>query len=274
MREETSMNFAIYRTHETAYVDNIVSKLPKDAKIWILSGSQMDIMDDQRVQNVVCPSDIQFKSTEGRNWIVKWAKETIKTGILHIIDDRVKIKNDPVEFLKSTERLMDVFGLDSWFSTVMDKANYVFDKYNPLFRLRMDEPEYAKIIPGFLIFCSNANTMWYSFNLDAEIDKLLFDESYEVPMHYIIEFLSRRRNTKRTGSINFMNAYPTTEKEEGLFEEVKVDEPKITKETFMKEHKLFLEKVTDKNPDLDPELILSTIASVLGSKLPETPQNN
>lgn len=274
MREDMSMNFAIYRTHATAYVDNIVSKLPKDSKIWVLSGLPMDIMDDPRVQNVVCPPEIQFKSIEGRNWIAKWAKETIKTGILHIIDDRVRIKNDPGEFLTSLERLMDVFGLDSWFNTVMDRANYVFDKYNPLFRLRIDDPEYAKILPGFLVFCSNANTMWYSFNLDADIDKILFDESYEVPMHYIIEFLSRRRNTKRTGSIDFMNAYPTTEKEEGLFEEVKVDEPKIKKEVFMKEHKMFLEKVTEKKPDFDPELVLSSIVANLKAKLPDPQQNN
>ena len=139
---------------------------------------------------------------------------------LHVISDSVEILKDPSEFISDVENMMEKLDYHVWFSTVTDSCNYVYSKYNPRIRIRLDRPETEKLgMKGELYFTSHSNTQWIIYDNRAlsGSDLYRFDERFSVPMFFIIEFLARRRNTKKTGSLFYMNQYMTVESELGVF---------------------------------------------------------
>ena len=52
------------------------------------------------------------------------------------------------------------------------------------------------------------------FDLDADIEKLKFNEELSTSMYYTIEFLARR---KKNDAFAFMNMYPTVMNEQNIF---------------------------------------------------------
>lgn len=149
-------------------------------------------------KNVVWPSECD-NVPKIRNWINTYFKANNFTGILHILEDNTTVLKDPTEFMLDLENIMDTFDYDVWFSTVCDKCNYLYAKYNPRLAIELDKPEYSKFnFSKKLLFTSHSNTQWIAYNFAKVPDDLLkFNEKFSIPMYYIIEFLARRRNTKK-----------------------------------------------------------------------------
>lgn len=141
-----------------------------------------------------------------RNWVN--AQYESFDGFLHVLSDSAEVTADPSAFVSDLERMMDMLDYPVWFSTCTDGCNYVYSKYNPRMRVRCDRAECAAMgLPQELCFTSHANTQWIVYDVPAlaGTSLLRFDESFTVPMFFIIEFLARRRNTKPAGSLFYMN---------------------------------------------------------------------
>jgi hypothetical protein len=60
---------------------------------------------------------------------------------LHVVKSGVKILPGVAEFVPALERAMHELDYSVWLSTVTDGCNYVYSKYNPRVRIRLDRPE-------------------------------------------------------------------------------------------------------------------------------------
>ena len=157
-----------------------------------------------------------------RNWInSKYASDC---GFLHVIEDSVKLLKDPSSFISDLENMMTALDYTVWFSTVTDGCNYVYQKYNPRIRIVCDRPECEKLgIKGELNFTSHSNTQWIAYDMSKTVgtDLMRFDERFTSAVFFIIEFLARRRNTKRPDQLFYMNQYLTVGSEVGTFRNFK-----------------------------------------------------
>jgi hypothetical protein len=170
--------------------------------------------------------------------------------------------------LDEIERMMNVFKLTSWFNTSCDTCNYVYQKYNPRMYVLVDEPEAKKRYDKRIAWCSNANTCWICYNMDkATFEDVRFDERFEFPMYFIIEFLARRRNSKKPGQIDYMNYYPSVAEELGVFkyEDAKNPTFKFDDEIIQKEGKVFGEMKVDNHPDCSVDVIMEDMMSAIMS---------
>lgn len=136
---------------------------------------------------------------------------------------------DPSSFLDSIEKMMDILDYDVWLDTICDPCNYVYSKFNPRVSVDIDRDDVKKLdISKKIMFTSHSNTAWMCYNYKKIPDDLLrFNESFNIPMFMIIEFLARRRNTKRKDQVYFMNMYATVQEEIGVF---KIDDQAIKAE--------------------------------------------
>ena len=175
------------------------------------------------------------------NFISKQILDEKIGGFVHVIEDKIQIYGNPSKFLDEIEKMMIVFRLKSWFNTSCDPCNFIYSKYNPRMYVAIDEPEAEKKYKKTISWCSNANTLWVCYNMDAcSFDDIRFEENFQYPMYYIIEFLARRRNSKSPGELNYMNYYPSVEEELGVFKGIDVDDGRIfTNEEIENEGKLF-----------------------------------
>lgn len=154
---------------------------------------------------------------KAKNFVIKYFKNNNYDGILHVIEDIIEILHDPTKFINDIENMMDVYGLNNWFSTMTDGCNYVYSKYTPRLNIVIDKPEYQKLNINNAVFCSHSNTQWIVYNLGkADDNELYFIEDFKIDMFWIIEFLARRRNT-HPNSLYYMNQYYTCASENGLF---------------------------------------------------------
>ena len=60
-------------------------------------------------------------------------------GFVHILEDGVKIIGETRVFLDEIEKMMSLLNLKSWFNTSCDMVNYVLQKYNPRFYIKIDD---------------------------------------------------------------------------------------------------------------------------------------
>ena len=119
------------------------------------------------------------------------------------------------KFVSEIETMMAKLNVTSWFQTREDECNYVYSKYNPLFRVVVDEPECRKKYDKTICFTTHCNPLWaiYDFSKDETYEDFAYDSQFKVPMFYIIDYLARRRLAGK----GFMNAYPTIDDEEKVF---------------------------------------------------------
>ena len=178
--------------------------------------------------DVEVPPDAADTEPKLRNWINgKFGGPGV---FLHVVKSGVEILPGVAEFVPALERAMRSLDYPVWLSTVTDGCNYVYSKYNPRIRIKLDRPECAKIgLAGELCFTSHSNTQWVAYDMDGikDEDLLRFDERFTIAMYYIIEFLARRRKIGGEGSLFFMNQYMTVGGETGAFRNMDVDRPGV-----------------------------------------------
>ena len=197
-----------------------------------------------------------------RNWIN--SKYTKDCGFLHVINDSVELLKNPVFFISDLENMMTVLDYTVWFSTVTDGCNYIYQKYNPRIRISCDRPECAKFhLNGELNFTSHSNTQWITYDMANTFgtDLMRFDDRFTVAMFYIIEFLARRRNTKRPDQLFYMNQYLTVGSEFGVFRSVKSEkqDDQPDSETMKREDALFKSMNINFTPDNSVDQVLETL---------------
>lgn len=92
--------------------------------------------------------------------------------------------------------------------------------------------------------------------MDKVQDQLLkFDEDFTIPMFWIIEFLARRRNTKKQGQLFYMNQYLAIQEEYGTFEPINVDND-FSQKTMQEEDAKFKAKNINFAPDNNIDVVL------------------
>lgn len=231
--------------------------------------TSFNISDNGQVcSNVNWPSECK-SAPQRRNWVNKYFKTSNFTGKLHVLEDNTEILKAPNTFITELENMMDVFDYDVWFSTVCDTCNFVYSKYNPRLAVMLDKVEYFKFNLGEkLLLTSHSNTQWIAYNFaKATDDQLRFDEDFTVAMFFIIEFLARRRNTKKPNQAYFMNQYLTVPSELGVFKSIPAVQPPTDNETMAKEDQLFRDKKVNYAADNDIDIVLEAIYNTLNSKL-------
>lgn len=213
--------------------------------------------------------------SKARNFINAEYKLKQFDGFLHVVEDIVELQKDPTEFLAALEKMMDVLDYDVWFNTICDPCNYVYSKFNPRLSVEMDKEDVKSLgLSSKLLFTSHSNTAWICYNFaSVPSDLLAFNESFDIPMFMIIEFLARRRNTKRSGQQYLMNMYATIPEELGVF---KVSAPSAGEdpksEKMAEEDKAFRSLNVNFAPDNDIDKILESFWTKIKSKLEEEKQ--
>lgn len=269
--------FVVIDSNRNARIgENIIKKLPADAKKILFVSDEYQYkdennpgipMDPERLgvdgtSNLTVefyPDSFTTHDTKLRNFISKWLLENKIGGMVHIIEENVRIKKDINPFVPEIEKMMKMFKLKSWFNTSCDMCNFVYTKYNPRMFIAIDEPEAKAKYDKTIAWCSNANTVWICYDLDtATFDDIRFEERFRFPMYYIIEFLARRRNTKTPGSLDYMNYYPSIPEELGVFETVELESSvQFSNEEIQAEDKIFREELkVDNHPDVSIDSLM------------------
>lgn len=176
-----------------------------------------------------------------RNFINRRYKDAGFSGFLHVVEGSLKFTKNPHDYLTAVERMMSVLDYDVYFNTVCDGCNYVYSKYNPRVSIEVDGEQFKPLgLSAKLSYTSHSNTAYVVYNMAAVPDDLLrFDERFSIAMFYIIEFLARRRNTKKDGQLYFMNQYLTIPEEIGVFKYVENHQVKSDENTMKNENELF-----------------------------------
>lgn len=222
-----SRTYAIinYYSEERDIFKNILDKLQRNSDntyyVFFKKIPTIDISPYTDVKFVKIDSSIVESRSAVKNFVLKYFLENSIKGYVHVIEDSVEIIGDYFTqdtFNSEIEKFMETFNLDVWLNTTTDECNYVFEKFNPRFIIKMDDTEYAAKYSNDIIWTSHSNTSYMIYNFDKIIfDEIKFDERFNIPMFYILEFLSRRRSQNK----GFMNMYPTICFEKNVFKKQK-----------------------------------------------------
>jgi hypothetical protein len=259
--------------------ENIIKKLPNNSNILVYARESLKNTDfvntfnsftgNSNIRLRFYDDDIRFKQSNLRNFVSKQLLDEKITGFVHIIEDIVQIYNDSENFLDKIEQMMQVLNLKSWFNTSCDQCNFVYSKYNPRLYIAIDDERMKKVYDKTIAWCSNANTLWTIWNYDmCTFEDLRFEEKFQFSMYLIIEFLARRRNTKKNGELYYMNYYPSIPEELNVFKCMDVKNGKqFTNDEINNEGKIFKEMGIDNHADTDINVLMEDISNVLISKL-------
>ena len=236
-------------------------------KVWIFT-RDTDVQEDSCTKVIPDTCDTLSKA---RNFINAFFKEEEKFGgFLHVVEDLVEVKSDPSKFINQLEKMMDVLDYGVWFNTTCDPCNYVYSKFNPRVSIDLDREDVKVLgLSDKLLFTSHSNTAWICYNFSNISDDLLkFSECFDVPMFMIIEYLARRRNTKSTDQIYFMNMYATIPEEVGVFKySADFSKEEVNPKKMASEDKLFKEMNINFSPDNNVDLVLESVWDKLKSKI-------
>lgn len=204
-----------------------------------------------------------------KNEINKFFKELGFKGFLHVVESPVQLLKDPAAYLIEQERCMDVLDYDVYFSTTSDGCNYVYSKFNPRVTIQLDSPDFKTLnMPQSISFTSHSNTIWVTYNFAKITDELLkFDERFNIPMYFIIEFLARRRNTKPIGSLYLMNQYLSIPSEVGVFTQDQESHQRNQSDDMQKEDMIFKTLNLNFVPDNNIDQLLVDVINKLKSKV-------
>lgn len=259
--------------------ENIIKKLPNNSNILVYARESLKNTDfvntftsfngNSNISLRFYDDDIRFKQSNLRNFVSKQLIDEKITGFVHIIEDIVKIYNNSEIFLDKIEQMMQILNLKSWFNTSCDQCNFVYSKYNPRLYIAIDDERMKNVYDKTIAWCSNANTLWTIWNYDmCTFEDLRFEEKFQFSMYLIIEFLARRRNTKKSGELYYMNYYPSIPEELNVFKCMDVKNGKqFTNDEINNEGKIFKEMCIDNHADTDINVLMEDISNVLTSKL-------
>ena len=126
--------FAIICSNENNNVSQILANINSDkVVIFYTSEEYISTIDKEKYEVVQIPSE-KDNQAKIKNFAIKYMKENHSCW-LHLIEDTIEILKDPTQFISDIEKTLDVFGLNSFFSTITDICNYVFQKYNPRLKI-------------------------------------------------------------------------------------------------------------------------------------------
>ena len=222
------------------------------------------------------PPELVDSESKMRNFVTEtFYSAKIKT-FLHVVSDALPIKNEKLDlFVPAIEEMMRKFKQISWFSTRSDPCNYVFEKYNPKYKVEIDKPN-SENYNRMVYFTAFANTAWtiFDYSVVSDLDMVKLNDSFRIPMFYIVEYLSRRRKYQTA----FMNAYPTVDEERWVFDpssmfvqKLEPEKEKFGREDYEKENKLFMEMKVDFEPLTNVEKIFEMICEKLNINPFEVP---
>ena len=222
----------------------------------------------QICQNLHWPSECDT-IPKIRNWINNFFKTQNFKGMLHVLEDTTKLLKIPTGFIVDLEHMMKTLDYDVWFSTICDRCNYVYNKYNPRLSITLDKPEFDKLNLGKkILFTSHSNTQWITYNFETISDDLLkFNENFSIAMYYIIEFLARRRNTKNNKQLYYMNQYLTVESEYKVFESINKNEQVDDQNILREEDAKFKSMNIDIHPDNNIDMVLEAVYNKFKEKI-------
>jgi len=246
-------------------VASIFKTVPDSDVIVFTTGNPVD-----GVENVKLPADLNTEP-KIRNWINRRFETSGFSGFLHVVSDTVEVLKTPTDFVVDIERMMSVMDYSVWFNTACDPLNYAYAKYTPSLTVDIDEDNVSKAtgIRGKIHIASHSNTQWiiYDFSCLAGSDLLRFDEDFSIPMFYIVELLSRRRNTARKDQLYFMNQYLTVGSEPGTFRNLRnVVPPKDSESDMKRENEIWQSKKINFRPDYNVDTFLEKIWEKLTEK--------
>lgn len=211
------------------------------------------------------PTSVISHETASRNFVNAFFRGAGYGGFLYVSSGETAFNADPGAFMRSIESVMERLDYRVWFSTVTDRCNYVYNRYNPTMEIALDIPDLAMDgLPDRIAFTSHSNTGLIIYDFSAGAPKTMdFDERFEIPMYFIIEFLARRRNTKNPDQLYFMNQYLTVPEERGLFSVRQFEWKKFSHEDFKREDALFKSMNVNYKSDNDADLIVKNLHELL-----------
>lgn len=258
--------FAIINTHEDIDLcQNIISKIPCDDKIYIFQTKDNNFETKDNLEIVKIPTEMQVNCPKIKNFVSNYFFSQDFKGFLHVIEDTVQILKDPIEFLIEIEKMMSKLDQKSWFNTITDPCNYTFTIYNPRFSVELDEPSIKEVYDKTIYWTSHANTSWICYDYSkATFDDIKFDESFSIPMFYIIKFLAERRNNRNPGELYYMNFYPTVKEERGVFKNIQHrDDDKHTQKDFQIEQQIYESQKINNEADMIIEAVMDDIVNLM-----------
>jgi len=226
------INFIEGRDILSSLVNPLLTSKRSDDEVYVFVPHDKTVETVPGVKVVNCPESVDTKP-KAKNYVSRYFKDKQSTkGFLHIIeDDALVVSTDEVitlsdgtnaitkkskimDFIDKLQEMMIKLDINTWMNTSSDVCNYVFDKYTTRIEVVVDDEFLSSFYKDRICFTSHANPMWLTFNLDnIELDKMMFDEEFEIPMYYIIGYLACRRNDVSDRGCNFMNFYPTVPNE-------------------------------------------------------------
>lgn len=207
--------------------------------------------------------------SKARNFINMSFKASRFAGHLHVLEDIIELKSDPRAFLDALEKMMTALDYDVWLDASCDPCNYVYAKFNPRLSIDLDREEVKKLgLSSKILFTSHSNTAWMCYDFSKVGDDLLkFNESFDIPMFMIIEFLARRRNTRKPDQLYRMNMYMTVPEELGVFGATQPSAGEDFKpEQMAEEDKAFKALALNFAPDNNIDELLESLWTKLKSK--------
>lgn len=237
-------NFSIINLRKNIDIyNNIICHISKDDKLFIFTIFDDYILQDEHENIEIITIPIEYRDSESKikNYVTKYFFKNNFDGFLHVIEDSVEVFNDPSTFVNEIEIMMTKLNMKTWFNTITDKYNYVFNIYNPRFSITIDENEYKQKYDKTINWTSHANTSWICYNFkNSQYSEFEFDERFKIPMFFIIKFLAERRNNKKLNEMYYMNFYPSIDDEKNVFRLLNVNDYKTFKqEEHNEEHILF-----------------------------------
>ena len=221
------------------------------------------------VPTVEFPSEVGTLPKQ-KNFIINWCKSQDFKGFLHIMESSVIANGSTKSYMDKLEATMSAIDYDVHFSTTTDKCNYVFNKFCPRLSLDVDDIELQQKLnlPSKICFTSHSNVAYITMNFGALNEAVpLFDERFTIGMFFIIEFLARRRATKREGQLYYMNQYLSIGDEVGGYDILDDDSSQPDADKMQQENELFKSIGIDYSPDNNIDIVLDALYRKLKTKL-------
>lgn len=204
-----------------------------------------------------------------KNFIIKWLEERNFKGFLHMVESSVKFNIRSKDYIEKLESTMDVLDYDIHFSTATDRCNYVFNKFCPRLELVVDDEQYHQMhLPSKICFTSHSNVSYVTINFSKLEDGVpKFDERFSIGMFFIIEYLARRKATRRDDQLYYMNQYLSIGDEVGGYDIINESQYENDEQAMQTENALFKSLAIDYAPDNNIDVVLGTFYNKVKSKL-------
>lgn len=254
----------------TVKLINDINTYQIDCSLIVFKNRQSNLNIGENIEVVDFPDDVSTIS-KMKNFIIKYCTNKQSDGFLHMIEHNVLLLKNPIEYINNIENTMDVFDYDIHFSTVTDGCNYLFNKFNPRVTLDIDDIEIKQKLnlPDRISFTSHSNTAWIIFNLNnLKTDVQLFDERFSIAMFAIIEYLARRKATRKPKQMYLMNQYLSISDEYQTFKYDDAEkQPAIDQKKMDEENEIFKSMKVDYSPDNNIDMVLDLFYEKLTEKI-------